>query len=172
MEEIWKDIEGYDGYQVSNLGRVKSLAKTWIAGRLCSNRYHPDMLLRIKYEGNGYASVNFKGKNHRLHRLVAKAFINNPHNYAEVSHINANKLDNISTNLEWCSHQQNITHAEALNLRTPCRGERVNTAKLTEVDIINIRKDIRKRSIIAHEYNVGVGNIGRIQRYEAWKHVK
>lgn len=57
---------------------------------------------------NGYKHISYKGKSYRVHRLVAKAFIPNPHNYPYVDHIDGNKLNNHYTNLRWCTHQQNM----------------------------------------------------------------
>lgn len=76
--EIWKDID--DGYKVSNYGRILSLAKTTIRGR----KY--DKILSASKKDNGYYTVNINGNNEYVHRLVAKAFIDNPNNLNEINH--------------------------------------------------------------------------------------
>lgn len=76
--EIWKDID--DGYKVSNYGRILSLAKTTIRGR----KY--DKILSASKKDNGYYTVNVNGNNEYVHRLVAKAFIDNPNNLNEINH--------------------------------------------------------------------------------------
>lgn len=76
--EIWKDID--DGYKVSNYGRILSLAKTTIRGR----KY--DKILSVSKKDNGYYTVNINGNNEYVHRLVAKAFIDNPNNLNEINH--------------------------------------------------------------------------------------
>lgn len=103
MEEIWKEIDGYNGgYLVSNLGEVKSL-KSGIPKILSQN-----------LDTNGYwyvpLSCNGKTKNQRIHRLVAQAFLPNNDNLEQVNHKNLNKDDNTASNLEWCSSAENIAH--------------------------------------------------------------
>lgn len=105
IAEIWKDVQGYEGlYQVSNLGRVKSLVRE----HYCKKER---ILTNVKLP-NGYIYVRLckdgKGKNVRVHRLVAVAFIPNPENKTEVDHINAIKTDNSVNNLRWASHKENI----------------------------------------------------------------
>ena len=110
MEEIWKDIEGYEGkYQASNLGNVRSLnyRKT---GEL--------KLLKQSADKKGYKRVrlykNGKGKTHRVHRLVAIAFLPNPNNYKEVNHKDECKSNNNMNNLEWCTREYNINYGTAM----------------------------------------------------------
>lgn len=76
--EIWKDV--CDGYKVSNYGRVLSLVKTTIRGR----KY--DKILSASKKDNGYYTVSINGNNEYVHRLVAKAFIDNPNNLNEINH--------------------------------------------------------------------------------------
>lgn len=100
--EIWKDVVGYEGnYLVSNLGRIKSIifaknGKEQILKPLHGKSYD---LVRL--------SKNKIQKTERIHRLVAEAFIPNPNNLPVVNHINMNKRDNRSDNLEWCTYQYN-----------------------------------------------------------------
>lgn len=125
MIEIWKDIEGYEGsYQVSNLGRVKSLE------RMVFNPLHgqikiKETILKFGHDGFNYCQVGLQTngrKNFKIHRLVAIAFIPNPENKREINHIDGNKDNNCIDNLEWVSSSENQIHAYKNNLRKPSRA--------------------------------------------------
>lgn len=118
MIEVWKDINGYEGlYQVSNLGRVKSLPKYDRLGR-----YHKECIKATVDNGNGYLIVNLKhnGKQQMItvHRLVAEHFITNSEMLPEVNHKDGNKSNNNVNNLEWCTRIDNINHAVKTGLHT------------------------------------------------------
>lgn len=106
MEE-WRDIEGYEGlYQVSSLGRIKSLDRydsrgNHIKGKLLSPSITKKGYLRVGLWKNG------EGKLYQIHRLVAEAFIDNPNDLPQVNHINEIKNDNRVENLEWCTNDYN-----------------------------------------------------------------
>ena len=104
MEEEWKPIKGYEGlYEVSNMGRVKSLHRS------------KGIILKQSIHTNGYmyAGLYKNGTriSKRVHRLVATAFIRNPNNYDVVNHKDGNKKNNTVDNLEWCTRSYNIRHA-------------------------------------------------------------
>lgn len=110
MEEVWKDIRGYEQvYQVSNLGRVKSLERVVDFGR--SYRTVHEMILKQYIQNNGYVWVGLHKNNTQkrmlVHRLVAMAFIPNPDNLPEVNHKDENPLNNTLSNLEWCTRKYN-----------------------------------------------------------------
>lgn len=108
--EIWKDIEGYEGlYQVSNMGRVRSLDRKDARG----NRIKGTMLAGGS-DGKGYHTIALcrdgDVKNNLTHRLVAKAFLDNPNNLPEVNHKDEDKENNAVSNLEWCTSRYNIMY--------------------------------------------------------------
>ena len=98
MNEIYKDIPGYEGlYQISNLGNVKSLKR--------------NKILAKNNNGNGYLYANLSKdgqvKNHYIHRLVAITFIDNPNRLPQINHKDENKANNCVDNLEWCGADYN-----------------------------------------------------------------
>ena len=114
MTEIWKDINGFEGYyQVSNLGRIKSLSREIYNGK--GYYTSTEKILLGHMITKGYMQVELKKDNKRylklIHCLVAEAFIPNPENKPQVNHINGKKSDNMVGNLEWCTNIENQTHA-------------------------------------------------------------
>lgn len=118
MQEIWKDIEGYEGlYEISSLGNVR---------RAPSGR-----ILKQNKNSYGYSHVGLskegKVKMICVHRLIANAFIPNPQNKPQVNHIDGNKSNNSISNLEWVSQKENIIHAFKTGLR--------KTSKINQYDL-------------------------------------
>lgn len=109
MKELWKDIPDFPKYEVSNTGRVRRKAWDLIPGRIPSG--HLTVALS---DGSG------KPKSIYVHRLVAKAFIDNPDGKPLVNHINGKPADNRVDNLEWNTYSENIMHGYRSNgRRTP-----------------------------------------------------
>jgi hypothetical protein len=121
--EQWKDIKGYEGaYQISNLGRIKSLDRICVEMPRGCKRHIKGKLMSPTDNGKGYMIISLKKhgtrKSKYIHRLVAEAFIPNPNSYTIVNHIDYNKKNNNVNNLEWCTQKDNIQHSSK-NMRKP-----------------------------------------------------
>ncbi len=169
MEEIWKDVVGYEGfYLVSNLGNVRRVESV-------TNRKHGR-------NSKGYSqvclSVHGKQKNFLIHRLVASAFVWKPQDKTEVNHINGVKNDNRAENLEWVTSRENHLHAVKMGLSDFSHMTGVNSicGKLTPEDVINIRKlravDKLKLRTIAEKYGVCKRSVQDIISFRNWKYIK
>jgi hypothetical protein len=180
MEEIWKDVIGYEGlYQVSNMGRVKSLPRFDRIGRL-----HKGCILSQCVQRGGYLyvqlSVDGKQKPSKIHRLVAEAFIPNIEAKATVNHKNCNKHDNTVDNLEWCTNLENIAHAKLNGLLKGQSNpnEKNGRAKLTKCQVMEIRRTFIKGSSefgtvgLGKKYGVSATQIGRIVSGDSWGIIK
>ena len=131
MEEIWRDITGYEGlYQVSNLGRVKS-----------NYNKNGKTILKNRVNCGGYCTVllskNKKSKNFSVHRLVASLFIHNADAKLFVNHKNGIKKNNEVTNLEWVTTSENQKHAyetglQPKNFRTKRKVKCIETGEIFE----------------------------------------
>lgn len=134
MKEIWNPVKGYEGlYEVSNYGRVKRVAHSYISKRGITEQLKERALKNHKYP-NGYEYVvlskNTEVHTRLVHRLVADAFIPNPNNYPVVDHINAKQNDNRACNLRWCT--------PSMNSRNPLTYQKQFTSHGTEVDMLSL----------------------------------
>lgn len=142
--EIWADIKGYEGiYQVSNWGRMKSLARTVFYPNGFSRR-QKDKLMSLKpSKSHGYVQLALQGKGTPepvlVHRLVAEYFVENddPVNKTHVNHKYGIRTDNYYKNLEWITHQDNIQHAVDTGLYN-CKGSNNHQAR----SVINCRGEV------------------------------
>jgi hypothetical protein len=164
--EIWKDIQSYEDYQISNLGRVKSLRRKGV-------RIAKTLILFLNH--NKYLCANLyknkKSKQIKIHRLVAQAFILNFENKSQINHKDGNKTNNIVENLEWVTPKENMQHADVV-LDVNFRGRNNGQAKLIEEQIYEIRNLLKMKLSqrkIAGRYNVAYSTIGRIFRNENWR---
>lgn len=144
--EIWKDIIGFEGYyQVSNMGRVKSLHRVVHKSNGRIMTFKPKILSINKHYKNGYYSVflrvfdNFKRKS--LHRAVAECFLEPIENKTEINHIDSNKSNNKADNLEWVNRVENQCHMYK------------NTPKTSKYTGVFVSKDTKKRKYLAHIFH-------------------
>lgn len=120
-EEIWKDIPGYEGlYQASTLGRIRSFC--YKQAKILKPWLDPDYLI-----------VQLKGKNYKVHRLIALTFIPNPNNYPQINHKDEDRTNNRVNNLEWCTNEYNANYGT--------RNERIRKI-LLEKELGNNKKGI------------------------------
>ena len=162
--EVWRDVVGYEGlYHVSNFGRVKSL-------------HNGKTIIRKPALSNGYLKVSLckdgSIRTHKIHTLVARAFIPNPEDKPFVNHIDADKTNNCVENLEWTTQTENMQHASKMGLlkHRGLKGSENPSAKFSEDDIRYIRQNCiigySKRGVraFAKKYCVHSKTISRIVR--------
>lgn len=126
--ERWRDIIGYEGiYKISNLGRIQSLPRKRVKGKMLNPAKNNRGYLRV--------ALCFEGKVRydSVHRLVAETFIENPKNLPEVNHIDGNKLNNNVANLEWVTKGQNQIHAYKTGLRKTTKKQRETSRRNIEI---------------------------------------
>lgn len=175
--EKWKNIKGYEGiYQVSNLGRIKSLER--MEKYKNTQRKRKEKILK-GINLNGYIRIgllkNKKYKNFLVHRLVATTFIPNPNNFKEINHKDGNKQNNEISNLEWCTRSENVKHAYNTKLKEGRKGTKNGRAKFTTKEIEEIRNVYKYKDKncntyrIAEKYNVSEPTILNIIKGKTWR---
>lgn len=163
-EEL-RDIPNYEGiYGCANMGRIYSIRY---------NRFLKGCCVR-----QGYLQIHFHIHKNRkikyIHCLVAQIFIEKPDliNKYEVNHKNGIKSDNRIDNLETVTPSENVQHSFDTGLNIGHKGIKHPNSKLTEENIINIRKDNRTHKEISKDYGVSRSTITNIKNNINWKHIK
>ena len=178
--EEWRDIKGYEGrYQVSNMGRVKSLERI-VASKSGSKRTIQGRILKLETKRTGYLRVKLydssgKMKNFLVHRLVCEAFHENPEDKPCVNHIDENKANNAAINLEWCTHKENINHgthnARSAKARSKPVGQYTTDGKFVKIwqSVIEVERQLgfAKGSLS----NAARGNLKTAYGY-VWKYIE
>jgi hypothetical protein len=177
--EIWQNIEGYeDCYQVSNLGRVKSLDRIiphkghetqHIKGKICKGKI---------IKAGGYVVVNISKNNNgkwiKVHQLVAKAFIPNPENKREIDHINTIPTDNRVENLRWATRTENANNILTRQKNASSSKNKKCNVKLTKEQIIEIKEQLSENNYrgiqteLAKKFNISITQINRIKLGKIW----
>lgn len=180
VHEEWRPVVGkFAGwnYEVSNLGRVKSLHKRRARGSA-------DGILAQYGNNSGYRLVMLSrdraAKNATVHSLVAEAFIHPRIGKEEVNHRDGNKHNNVATNLEWVTKPENANHAIRTGIRRvfsggSSKGESNPHARLTDSQVKEIIASFRAkepRKAIAARYGISVGSVEDIGARKSWKHIE
>lgn len=164
MKEIWKDIDGYVGYyKVSSLGNVFSVKA--------------DKTLKQYIPSKGYITVKLYKDGaveyHKVHRLVAKAFILNPDDKPQVNHIDHDKYNNKVFNLEWCTAKEN-TEASIKAGKNGQKGELNSCSTITDEqahEICRRLQDKQRSCDIADDMQISRGIVNKIRTKQSWQHV-
>lgn len=160
--ELWKDIKDFDGYQISNMGRIRSLDRKVAVG--VHKREIVGLILKTNKDKDGYECVTLKsgGKSYRkkVHRLVAEAFIDNPDNYPCIDHINGIRDDNRAENLRWCTVKMNSSFELALENRSKAiKNSYIKNPSLRKVRAETFRKSLSIRvEVFRNGVSLGVFN--------------
>ncbi len=174
IEEIWKDIPGYDGYQASNLGNIKSL---YYRKRI-KDKINPKIMSKVSHTG-GYLRVNIKKdgeeycKDKYIQSLIALAFLGEMPDGYEVNHIDGNKHNNNIDNLEYVTHKENLHHAIKIkgNWQSTAKKTKQRHTNLTQQEIIFIQENrykIKPREL-SEIFKVNLQTIYQTQNCRTYK---
>lgn len=181
MIEEWRKVVGWDGYEVSNSGQVRSVDRTvtradgtkqTVRGSLLTRSLNSSGYWRVRLSNDALGRRSMA----RVHRLVAQAFLPNPNNLPEVNHIDCDRTNASVENLEWVTASQNRSHGVAFGaVVVPHRhGSDANCAKLTEDAVRQARIDLANGSSIkglARKHGVHPKTMRRALRGISWAHV-
>jgi hypothetical protein len=179
-----RDIPGYEGlYAITKGGRIWSYKRNTphlhrggrqgtiaIGGRF----------LNPHVDNVGYFAIALfkdnKQTSCRIHRLVARTYVPNPENKSQINHINGVKTDNRIENLEWCTHQENVTHAWKTGLKKSHVGQKGSSnsrALLTEKEVLEIRAKYPQFTLgkLGEHYHVSLHTIWDIVQRRHWTHI-
>lgn len=173
--EVWKTIEGFENYEISNLGNVigKKIKTSFGYGY----KIYPVRDIKQWKDKKGYCYVTLLNlgikKNLLVHRLVALHFITNIDNKPQINHINGIKSDNYFYNLEWNTAKENLLHARTNKLNN-ISGTDNYQSKLTEKDVIEIRKNIDKltQKKLSLKYFITQAQIWKVINFKTYKNVR
>jgi hypothetical protein len=176
MSEIWKDIKGAEGfYQVSNCGRIKSVAGIAYRDSVFGNFQKKERILKCGKNQKGYIQFSFSRGNRKgitmVSRLVAEAFIPNKLNKPQVNHINGIVSDNHATNLEWCTNSENQLHAYRTGLTPSRKGKGVKILSTEREELVQLNTMYGlDHTLTGIEYGVCSASIGRIIKTKSVMH--
>ncbi len=178
MTEIFKTIDGFPDYEISNYGRVRTKSRyiRYVHSRTKKELFrlseHRDLKLYKNVHGYLFCQLRIDKKsfNKVIHRLVANNFLKKAEGLNTVNHIDGNKINNFVDNLEWCTDSYNHRHAVALGFQP--QGEKVKTAKLNDRCVLAIRNMLNEgfsHTYIASLFNISRPAISLISEGRTWK---
>lgn len=173
---VWRAVEGFDCYEVSDDGRVRRIKPT----REKNHGKQVPYELSPWKDINGYPVVELRDgdrrKTYKVHRLVALAFIPNPDNKDQVAHNDGSRDNNCVSNLRWATMEENQAdrklHGTCNGIILKTAGEKNINAKLTDEDVVSIRRrhmSGETQSALAREYGVSQSQVHRIVSGQSWK---
>ena len=148
-DEVWKEINGYPSYMISNHGRIKNCMRNKILKQHKTDRGYLQVYLSFKGESKGF----------KVHRLVAIAFIPNTNNLPEVNHIDKDKTSNYVSNLEWMTTQQNCEYSFS-------KSYSLNSPQGRVVKVFNLSKFCRDNGLT--QGNMANVVNGRLHQHKGW----
>lgn len=168
MEEIWRDIKGYEGYyMVSNLGRVKSLDR-YILKSNGRKEFNKGKIKTLSYNKRTnvyevHLKRDGKRKCMKIHRLVAEAFIINddPVNKTTVNHIDGDRSNNMLNNLEWASYSENLKHAYDV-LKRPINSTKIKKRPCYSIDTLGNIEEYDSIAQASRKTNISETQIRRL----------
>lgn len=139
--EVWKPVVGFEEYyEVSNLGRIRSLDREVYSEKGSFMRFYRGRILKLTDNGNGYLVVNLgRGNRRHVHRVVAEAFLPNIFNLPFINHKDENPKNNEVSNLEWCTAKYNSNYGTATERRVkkvskPVRATNIKSGEVIEFE--------------------------------------
>lgn len=164
--KVFNDIPGYEGkYAICEYGHVFSYKTNKIlsTGYSCPNK-------------KGYLQVVLDGKTQKVHKLVAKTYLDAEWTEKlEINHRDGNRFNNHYSNLEFVTHLNNMRHAQIMGLVSQSRGQNHGHSKLTETEVLEIRRLRKQENLsyekIAQKFPVNRHTIGDICRRITWTHI-
>ena len=177
--ELWKPIEGFPDYEISNMGRVKSLDRTikYINNGI---RFVKGKILKPGKDKDGYFYVNLMLKKKpatiKIHSLVIGRFgESKPTPKHECNHIDGVKQNNWNSNLEWLTHAENMNHAKEAGLCPSQKGDLNGNCKLSENKVNQIRKLYSSGEYtykqLCDKFEISLSVIGNIITFKTWGHL-
>lgn len=165
--ETWRPIPGFDGYEASDLGRIRSVDRDVTVEGGFSRRFR-GRVLKLQRHGGGYRRLRlgWHSKSYYVHQLVMLAFVGEPPVGQQVAHCNGEPTDNRLVNLRYDSAPGN--NADKIRHGTHGRGEQCPTGRLTQEQVLEIRSSELARKLLAAQFGVSKSHIDNIKAGHRW----